>query len=433
VRVLKLCWIALVLAAALAGGARAQFLDTYLPASVPGLDRDQGVTVLSRLRPLYEDPGVRLGSFVVRGGVDEALGYDSNITGWTNGPQSPFVRTSPSISAASDWGRNRLGFDASLDQYTFFSAPRENYTNYNIALGGGWTILEDSLNAGYAHQHAHEFGNDIGAIAYGVPVTYDIDTVKADYTYRVGRLQFTPNVDLQLFQYGNAEAAGQTISQAFRDRTVLSGGLTTRYSLSDQRGLLLVLQGSQSHYLQPQLGAPSNNSRSVLVLPGLDYQASGPWRYRVLAGAELRVFDSPQYRNVLAPVVEASAIYTPTGLTTVTASIRREIQDPEAEGSSGLTFTGVKLVVDHEWLRNVLLQTSGEFGSVRYFDAGRSLSFGAGASATWLLNEHLSVSANYQFSRQDSAGSFPNSMAESATHLPSFTRNLLLLQAKWRL
>ena len=329
--------------------------------------------------------------------------------------------------------RNRLGFNANLDQYTYFSAPKEKHTDYNIALGGGWTILENSLNAGYAHQHGYEFGNAIGSIAYGVPVSYDIDTLRADYTYSVGRLAFTPNVNLQDYRYGNAATAGQTISQAFRDRTVLSGGLTTRYSLSEQRALLLVVQGSSSHYLQPQLGAPSNNSQSVLVLPGLDYQADGPWRYRILAGAELRVFEASQYRTWLAPVVEASIIYTPTGLTTVTASVRREIQDPEAEGSSGLTFTGFKLLVDHEWLRNVLLQWRGDIGSVQYQNAGSSLAYGSGVGVTWLLNEHVSFSADYQYSGQQSTGVFPNVAPGAATRLPSFTRNLLLWTVRWKL
>ncbi len=416
--------------------ARAQYIETYLPAGVPGFDQAQGVTVLSRLRPLYADQGVRLGSFDIRGGFDERFGYDSNITGTNRGPSSAFLETSPSVSAQSDWSRNRLGIAASADRFDYFSAPKQSHTNYTVAVGGGWTVLRNSLDVGYSHVHGNELGSDIGAVAFGAPVPFDVDIVRGGYTWDRGRFQFTPNFDARLYQFGNAEFDGQPVSQRFRDRTVLSGGLTTRYSLSEQRGLVLVMQGASSQYLHPQAGVPSNNSQSVLVLPGLDYQANGPWRYRLLLGAEVRAFEASRYGTRFAPVFEGSVIYTPTGLTTITASLRRAIEDPQAEGSSGYTFTGVSVVVDHEWRRNLLLQGRGAFRTVDYFQglgSGRAYSFGVGA--TWLLNPRLSLFANYDITRQDGSGrrldlNAPNTLASV---LPSYTQNLLLIGARWRM
>jgi hypothetical protein len=423
------------LAAGLCGPAHGQYIETYLPAGVPGLDRQQGVTVLSRLRPLYQEPGVRLGSFLVHGGLDERLGYNSNITATTPTARSPFAETTGSISATSDWSRNRLGFSANLDNYTYFDAPAQNYTNYNVSLGGGYTILRHDLNVGYSHQRAHELGTDIGAVASSTPVTYDLDIVRSDYTIESGRFQFTPNVDIRHYSFGNAVVNGQPVSQQYRDRDVLSGGITTRYALSEERGIVVVLQGSRSHFLRPQAGMPSANSKSVLLLTGLDYQAAGPWRYRLLAGAEVREFAAAQYGTRAAPVFEGSVIYTPTGLTTITGSVRREIEDPQSEATSGYLYTTAAFVVDHEYRRNILLQARGTVQRVDYFQSSAaSTAYSFGGSVNWLVNRHLRISASYDFTRQISSGT-QNAAAlqPGARTSPSYTRNVFLLGAHFRL
>src|SRR4051812_9972952 len=77
------------------GAPRAQYLESYFPRGVPGYNEERGVTVLSRLRPLYEQPGIRAGSFMIRPRLDEAFGYDSNPAGFSSSPGSWVLRTSP--------------------------------------------------------------------------------------------------------------------------------------------------------------------------------------------------------------------------------------------------------------------------------------------------------------------------------------------------
>ena len=45
-------------------------------------------------------------------------------------------------------------------------------------------------------------------------------------------------------------------------------------------------------------------------------------------------------------------------MTTVTATLTRSIEDAAQEGIVGYTYTRARLVLDHEYLRNVLLQAS---------------------------------------------------------------------------
>ena len=428
-----------LLALGYTASARAQYVDTYFPTGLAAFDQQQGVTVLSRLRPLYEQAGVRLGGYTINAHLDETAGYDSNLTGVSNGLSSPFISTSSTVSATSNWTRNRLGLVASVDNYTYFGNPQQNYTNYSASIAGGYTIDRHDLNLGFTHLRQHERGTDIGAVASTSPVPYDLEDVRADYTFEAGRFSFIPNVDMRLFQFGTAVILGVPANQQYRNRTVLSGGVTTRYELSDQRSLVLVVQGVNSHYLKPQAGTPSNNSKSALVLAGLDYQASGLWRYRLLGGVEVRQFNASQFGTRVAPILEASVIYTPTGLTTVTGSARRQIEDTQAEGTAGYTFTTVGLVVDHELQRNILLQGRANFQAAQFLQGnGTSTSYTLGAGVNWLVNRRVRLSADYDATQQSGSNSGVLSLAQQTTTLSTaqanstittgnYSRNVVLL------
>ena len=427
-----------LLALGFASSARAQYVDTYFPTGLAAFDQQQGVTVLSRLRPLYEPTGVRLGAYTVNANLNETVGYDSNLTGVSNGLSSAFINTTSNVSATSNWSRNRLGLAASVGNYTYFGNPQQNYTNYSASVAGGYTIDRHDLNLGYSHLRQYERGTDIGSIASTTPVPYDVDDIRADYTFERGRFSFVPNVDMRLFQFGSAVFGGQPASQQYRNRTVLSGGVTTRYELSDQRGIVVVVQGLNSHYTKPQSGSPSNNSKSALVLAGLDYQASGLWRYRVLGGVEVRDFDASQFGTRVAPILEASLIYTPTGLTTVTGTARRQIEDTQSEGTAGYTFTYVGFVVDHELKRNILLQGRANFQAAQFLQGGgTSTSYTLGAGVNWLVNRRIRLSADYDATQQNGSNNSTFSLTQQSTTLTTtqlntitsgnYSRNVVLL------
>ncbi len=394
--------LAAVAAPAWPRAALAQYLQNYFPSSVPGYNEELGVTVLSRLRPLYEQPGVHAGSFIIRPNLDEALGYNSNPIGIKSSPGSWLLRTAPSVSANSDWSRNSLGLalTASNDQY--WNTPRQSRTDWSGTIGGGYTIGREDLTVGFSHLSLHQIPGDVGAVPSDTPVHFRVNDLRSSYTFDLGRLSLIPNVDVTSYDFDNTTILGVPTSQQYRNRVEATGGVTTQYKLSDLRSLLFVLQGVDSHYTTPSPGTPTLNSKSVLALAGIDYVASGVWRYRVLVGAETRQFQSPVFKSHTAPIAAASVIWTPTGLTTVTTSVSRLIEDTAAEGTAGYTYTNASLVVDHEYLRNVLLQGRTGVQVANYLlGGGTQARFTVGAGITWLMNRRMQLSANYDFTTQN--------------------------------
>jgi hypothetical protein len=405
--------------------SHAQNLSNYFPSGNWGYDQQLGVTVLTRARPLYEAPGIRAGGFLIYPRADQGLFYNSNLNGTTTGSGTWGSSTGAGVSAFSDWNRDRLGATVGVDHQQFFSFPNENFTNWNAGLTGGYTIDESLLNVSYYHQLSHSLGTTIAAVASQVPFANQSDTARIDYTFNFARLAITPDISATSYRLGSATVAGTTVDLSFLDRNALAGGVTARYSMSDEGGLLVVVRGISSVYTKPQPGVPSNNSNSFLVLGGIDYQAKSVWRYRLLAGMEVRQFQAAQFATRTAPIAEASVIWTPTGVTTVTGSLSRLIEDPESGGTNGYVLTQAQVVVDHELRRNVIVEAHGGVQYAQFLQGGSQTSLTAGVGATWLMNRNLRLSAAYNLIKQTGSNTASNPSNPTTITSGQFNQNLV--------
>lgn len=408
--------------------SRAQFINQYFPPGVPGYEREPGVTVASRLRPAYDPLGVRIGGFTLQSQLEEGIGYSSNAAGLSHSPGSWFLDTAPTLTLNSNWSRDQLGAAVTLDDRRYFDAPSQNYTDWTASIGGGYTIGRHDAILAYSHLSLHEDPSQLGSVPSSTPVPYQVDDLRGEYTFEQGRFSFTPRLDVQLYRFGNSTMFGVPQSQTSQNRIVLTGGVETHYALSDQRSLVFVVQGIDSNYTDVLLGQPTNSSKSFLALGGIDYQASGVWRYRLLLGVETRTFESSQFRTHTAPIIEGSVIWTPTGLTSVTGLVSRTIEDPASSGTGSYTYTRAGLVVDHEYLRNVLLQGRMGFEAAEYLNGGGTqTNITVGAGVKWLLNRNVRLSLDYSYTGQQGAASSITGTPVFGAFQGSFVRNVVLL------
>ena len=221
---------------------------------------------------------------------------------------------------------------------------------------------------------------------------------------------------------------GTPVNLGFLDRNAFAGGVTNRYSLSDEGGVLVVLRGVSSQYTAQQPGAPNNDSTSFLLLAGLDYQAKSVWRYRLLVGVEVREFADNQFATRTAPIAEGSVIWQPTGLTTVTGSLSRQIEDPQSAGTNGYVLTQARLAVDHELRRDIILQARVGAQYAQYLQGGAQTNVTTGLSANWLMNRNMRLSFDCDFTKQ--IGSNSSSTTNNPTTLTSgaYNQNIVALR-----
>ncbi len=401
--------------------AEAQLLANYFPEGIPGYDTARGVTVLTRKRPLYDPPGIPAGGFILHPVLEEGVGYDTNVLGSAHASGSWGIVTRASLLAASNWSRDSVGGYVSVDDIRTPNLPAQGQTNGSASLGGGFDIGRDRATLAAAHLSLHQARTDIDALPSDIPVAYSINDVRAAYALNLSRLSVTPEANYSQYRYDSTMIAGAPSPQGYRNRNVAEGGVTLRYELAAGGHLILVGRATDTGYTAPQAGSPSRNSIGYVMLAGIDYDYDGVWRARLLLGWELRDFAAPQYATHSAPIAEAGAIWTPSGLTTVSVTLSQTIEDAAQEGTAGYTYTIARLRLDHEYLRNVLLHASATAQRAVFTQGSGTQNSGTlGAGVTWLIDRHLRLSGDYAFTAQQGT---PNALPGSS----SYDRSILLM------
>jgi hypothetical protein len=429
---------------------RAQSIDSYFAPGVGGYDQQLGVTVQSRAHPEYAAPGIDIGSFNIRPKFDQSVIYNSDPTG-TSGPGSWGSQSSASVAAGSLWSRNSLGMSLGVENFRYFALPSLDHTDWNAAVAGGYTIGDSELVMAYSHQSYYQLGTGIGTASTGVPIIDQTgtvhyqpvtgigtvrtetpildqtDTAQVNYTFVFSRFTVTPDLSASSYRFGTATVLGMPLNQKYLDRNAVAGGVTTRYSMSDAGGLLVVVRGIDNTYVNPQPGIPSNNFNNFMLLGGADYQAKGVWRYRLLAGVELSTFSAAQYSSNVSPIVQGSVVWTPTGLVTLTGTLTRSVQATQTAGSNGFVLTSANLVVDYEYERNILFQGRGGLQYAQYLQGGTQTNVTVGGGISWLLNRKMRLSLDYDYAQQTGARGVSMSANPNALTTGQYTQSLAAL------
>lgn len=414
---------------ALPGPARAQVLDQFISPTVFGVGAEPGVTVLSRSRPEFDSAGLRFGNVVVRPLLNESVGYETNVLGTSRARGSAMVETNASVSAASDWSRNSLRAELTVDDVRFTDLPKQSFTNWSANVAGTYEIGRDVLAVQYQHLNLNQTTRDLDVPELDQPLTFNVDTVLASYRVNLNRVSITPGINVSNYTYSSGTAGGSAYRQEYRNRVVVTPTLALGYEFAPQRSAVLVIRDANASYTNRQPNQPRRDYNDVAVLAGIDYAVTGLFRVRLLGGYEARVFSSSAYKTLQSPVIEASAIWNPTGLTTVTGLVSRRIQDTADESTAGFTQTTLGLSVDHEYLRNILLRGTASVAIGEYDTGGSQTLYSAGASATYLANRYARFTASYGFLARQSSGSVTLGTF-GQTFGSSFTDHRFLLQVR---
>ena len=305
-------------------------------------------------------------------------------------------------------------------------APAQDRTDWTASLGGGLDVGRDRLTLAAAHFARHDDRTDLDALPSDRPVAFRVDDVRASYAWTSGRWTLTPSAEASSWRYDATTVLGIPVSQSYRNRTQLQGGLTAMYELAPLRNLVLVERSIGQRYATPAAGQPVLDSTGTQLLAGLDYDADAVWRLRLLAGAEHRSFTS--FRPQTAMIAEGELAWQPTGMTTVALTLNRSIEDAAQEGVAGFTSTSARLTLDQELRRDVLLHLGAGLQHADFLQTGtRQDAWMFDAGATWLASRHVRISATYDLTAQQGG------QAAAQPLSGSYTRNqaMLTLRLAW--
>ena len=383
--------------------------NQFLPDAVSGEGAEPDVTVLSRARTGYESLGIHAGTFTIRPLVSEAFGYESNVLGLPKARGTTLLQTNASLDASSENSRGSVNTGLTVADNRYLDLANQSFTNWTARLGGSYNLGRDNASILFVHQNLNQTQSDLDVPQLDAPLPFTIDTARLGYRKTFNRLSLTPSVEVARYAF-NSGLSGNTIyDQSYRNRVVITPGVVAAYEFATRRSVVLVVKNSTGLFSTGTSFSPKKNFNDTSVLGGVDYDLDGIFRVRALVGYESRSFSSNTYKTISSPVAELSLTYIPTGLTTVTGTVSRRIQDSADETTAAVTTLTANLKVDHELRRNVLLTAGAGITQNEYnTNGGSQTQYTANFGATYLLNRYIAAGATYDFAARESTATALN-------------------------
>lgn len=389
--------------------ALAQLQNTVIETSTRG----RNVSVAQRERPEYDSAGITTGGFVISPSLNIEGGYTDNAYLTETDRQSDaYVSINPEIDINSGWSRHHLAARASGEFLRYADNPLRNEDNFLFALEGRYDIgLTSAINGVGKFERRYESQYDVTSIAAGAsPIPVDDYSASLIGSTTRGRFRFDLGaIGSRLDYHDYTTLGGGIVNQDSRDRTGAAVAGQINYSVNS--GTVLFGQiGYENFSYDTSLGTIGANrdSNAVRVLGGVSFDLTKLIRGRLGAGYITRNYVAPQFRSTSGLTVEGELEYFPTELTTVTLKLHRVIEDASVNTQGGYFRTGGSLRIDHELLRNLLLNLRGSYDRAKYDGAGNDVDvFGVNGGARYLVSRHISLNGDLAYNNRDQRGTAP--------------------------
>lgn len=446
--------LATVLAAlGMAGGASAQSapltsLSEALP--LPALDididnaygRGRNVSVLERERPEYASLGEHVGSFTLFPKLETALAYDTNVYAThKNVASDGLAIVKPAFELQSNWSRHAVEFGAGGEFHEFVSNSSQNQTGWFTHANGHLDVYGDSYLAfGADAEHSYESRTNAGSPADAAkPVPQNTEGAYVRGIWQLNRFRTTLGVEDRESDYENVPAQNVN-TRAIRgvlDESALNHNdwrLIGReeFAISPDTAVFGQFGYSSTNYTRPHvtvalngsanapIGTVSRNSNEVRGMVGANFDFAALMRGEFGVGyvdREYETIASHSYPTISGAMFEGKLEYFPSELTTVTLVASRLVQDAIYSISSGGYFDNqVNLRVDHELLRNLLLNAAVGYDQQEYQGADRhDHVFTVQGGANYFVNRSVGLGVTVNYADRNANGSvFTNSANPAA-------------------
>jgi hypothetical protein len=372
----------------------------------------------------FDPLGVKIGDLKLTPYIEEDGGWASN-PGSVVGPHqgSAFETTEAGLGLQSDWSRSDLHGLLKGSYTDYFAEPADNTPTGSGTLDGRLDVTRD--------------------LAFDAEGRFNV----AEQT--LSSLGLTPGSNTT--QHPLVSTFGATIggAQKFGDLTVALHGTLDHTDYESITGVDLAsddfsdwgLRGRVSYRLTEavspfvELDADARRYDAAIDYTGYDRNSDG---WQGLAGATLaftrqltgeasfgygaRTYADPRLPNFSAPVFDASLIWSPTALTTVTGKAQTTLGDAVIAGASGAVTRTYSLDVAHELTRAITLGATGSWTGDNYVGVDqRDSNATLGVRAEYHISRDLVLKASA--SRQIYVSNVPDS---------SYVADVFMLGLRWQ-
>ena len=374
----------------------------------PGLS---DTPVVKRRRPMEDDPyaplGLRLGSFIVKPGIDVTGGYDTNPQRASKASRpkgSPTVQIAPDISVQSDWARHALQFDLRGTYNHYFEDTNSDRPTMDSKL----TFRGDMMEGGTLNLELREKidsqrpgSPDLTSTVKGRPLTYQTGA-SAGYTQKFGNTSLTGTVlaDRYDFQDGKT-TSGLTVSQ--KDRALTAYGAKLRGAYEITPGITPYVEASvdrRTYDMSVDTSGYQRDSVGAAAKVGTTFEISRILTGELSVGYGGRDYADSRLRNLSGALIDASLVWALSPISKMTVKAGSEFLETTQTGSSGAISRRIGVAYTHDLLRNLQLTASADYSRASYSGVSRiEQTFIAGLRADYKIDRNFVFRASYSYER----------------------------------
>jgi len=365
-------------------------------------------TVATRARPDYDPIGTRLGGFFLYPTIGVGETYNDNIRFTETNKTSDFITTvTPAVDLKSNWNSHALNFNARADLGRYASNSEEDYNDWQIGTDGRLDILRDTaLTGGLKYAELHEGRSSPDQTGASEPVTYRQYGPNLQLSQRFNRLRASVGGDLTAYDYDDAKSrSGATLNMDDRDRVDTTGNIRLGYEIVPQYEAFVRGVVNQRNYdARTDDSGFQRDSKGWELVAGLSLDLGSVTFGNIYAGYLRQEFDDARLSTINGASYGGDITWNPTTLTTVKFLASRSVDETTLSGAAGSLATRAQATVDHELLRNLILNGNVEYVNNQYEGISREDDIiNVGPGADYLLNRYLRLRLRYTYGMRDSS------------------------------
>lgn len=363
-----------------------------------------------RRTTVEEDPyaaiGLRVGSVILRPGITNSVGYDTNpqrsATPGVKG--SPFARYEGDVDVQSDWNVHELKGKLRGSYLQYFKDPEASRPDGEGNLDLRLDAARDTrilLESRVRLDTQRPGSPDLTAAVKGRPLVWQYGG-SAGVSHDINRLQLTLRGSVDRADYENAQLSnGQILSQ--QDRNQTQYGLRLRASYEVTPGFKPFIQGDidrRQYDDKIDAGGYMRSSSGISGRLGSTFEISRQLTGEVSGGYQDRNYEDPRLQNLRGFIGDAAVLWSPTPLTTVTLRGSATLGETTVAGSSGTMVRGAGLEIAHALRRNLIVTGFTNFSRTDYEGQNLREDFmNVGARIEYRLTRTFAIRASFTHER----------------------------------
>lgn len=367
------------------------------------------VPVQRRARPDYDPLGMRAGAFLIYPQLQLETGYDSNVFARKDDVEDDFVAiVAPRLTAASQWSRHSLSFDAGGEAAFYKDHTSNNYQDFDVGTEGRLDVTRNDIVTGelrVGRGHDDRDDPDDQADAGSDITQYYVGNGRLGYRHNFNRIYTAVRGDLTRYDYLD----DGDINNDDRDYNRYLTGLRVGYIVSPRFDVFVDGAYRWVRYDEtPNDAGEDRNNKGYVLRAGTGIDITSILFGEVYAGYTAIEYDDSNLENVNSPIAGGQLTWNVTELTSVIFGVTGEVRETtvtnnQGDEASGRLHSDASINVWHELLRNVLLNGYAQYIRDDFEGIARTdNTYRVGGGVRYYLNRRFSIDGGYTFTTRDS-------------------------------